>query len=166
MLTMYGLEVAGDLSVPVSVGLGGVVAGSVGDVVGVETNVGVRDGCRVAFWSLVAVGTGESNGVAVRDWGLPCPASVAMGVRETICVGLGVSRDGVMLLHAYDDSEQHEQMTQATKKRTTWSVSQEIARPLPMGSTIFSDPSWRKEKMKPLLWRLRLCIVFLLLDIV
>ncbi len=47
--------------------------------------------------------------------------AVAAGVGVSVCVGLGVRMVTVMcgrLPQVYDDSEQHEQITQATKKMT------------------------------------------------
>jgi hypothetical protein len=104
----------------------------------------------------VLVGTGDLTGVDVGSSGSSSPGSVAVGVRGTVCVGPGARRDVDMLLQAYDDSEQQEQMMQAMKKRITWSVSQETDGSSPVGSTICSAPSRRRDMPIPPLRLLRL----------
>ena len=112
---MYRPEgVSDDLGVLVRVGLGGLVGSGVGSVIGVETGVGVDVGSRE-----VAVDVEGLTGVEIGDWDSAGSAAFVVGVCGAVCVGLGVRMDAEILLQAYDDIEQHEQITQAMKKRVT-----------------------------------------------
>ncbi len=112
-------EASNNLGVPVGVGLEGLpwVGGGV-LVPGTGVAMG-EGGCDVAPGAVVTVTVRPWVLVSVIVNGGGSGDSVAVAVGVSVCVGLGVRMGMVMcgrLPQVYDDSEQHEQITQATKK--------------------------------------------------